>query len=408
MGRLSQERDKKVKMKPYLIVPKLIEQPTWGGAYISEMKNFHNPEIVSRKIGQSYELFEHSTIWMGETTANDTVPIEFGYAMDPDKVVRLGSFDRTMSLESIILKDAKRTLGENPLRKFGPKIATLIKLTQAKGNSYQLHVRPEDENDRWIPKPESWYFFGKGKLTLGVKKGIDWNAYKQTCEDIDVHAKELSLKVREKKMDVSQARKQLETYVKTKNPEQFVNVLYVDDGDIVDPSAGGIHHSWEEGPELPLGNILYEVQRNSYDPVATIRNYDKGKMGSDGSIREVQVEEYFTFIDRSEDANDPQRMIRKPTVLEEHQGVQLSQIFSNDTYAMQSLSFSKETEAKQEWTRCDQSFHHLFVRSGSCIVKTLDGSVSITRGFSAFIPAGVGSYVIKSTSGSEILKTYIA
>ncbi|MBI5151279.1 MAG: hypothetical protein HZA34_01765 [Candidatus Pacebacteria bacterium] len=397
-----------MRIKPYLIVPKVIEQPTWGGSYISEMKNLHNAEIISRKIGQSYELFEHSTVWEGETTDNDNMPLEFGYAMDTDKVVRLGSFDRTMSLESLVLHDAKGTLGEIPLKKFGPKIATLIKLTQAKGNSYQLHVRPEDKNDRWIPKPESWYYFGKGKITLGVKKDIDWDAYKKTCEDIDARAKELSCQVHGKRMDVSEAKKQLETYVKAKNPEQFVNLLYVNDGDIVDPSNGGIHHSWEEGPELPLGNILYEVQLNSYDPVSTIRNYDKGKMGNDGSIREVQVEDYFAFIDRSEDANNPQRMIRRPTVIEEHQGVRLSQIFSNDAYAMQGFSFSKKTEAKQEWTRCGQSFHHLFVRSGSCTVKTLDGPLFVTRGFSVFVPAGVGSYVIESTPGSEILKTYIA
>ena len=57
------------------------------------------------------------------------------------------------------------------------KIGLLIKFTQAKCNSYQLHIRKKLANVKWRPKPESWFFFEPGIITLGLKSGEDIRNY---------------------------------------------------------------------------------------------------------------------------------------------------------------------------------------------------------------------------------------
>ena len=43
--------------KPYLCVPQLIEQSTWGGGYILEQKGWgKDTRFTGKKFGQSYEL----------------------------------------------------------------------------------------------------------------------------------------------------------------------------------------------------------------------------------------------------------------------------------------------------------------------------------------------------------------
>ena len=49
--------------KIYLIIPKLIEQPTWGGDYILNFKNWQNQDVFKGlKIGQSYELYSETKL----------------------------------------------------------------------------------------------------------------------------------------------------------------------------------------------------------------------------------------------------------------------------------------------------------------------------------------------------------
>ena len=48
-----------LKRKPYLVVPKFIEQPTWGGNYITTLKSWENvPFLTEKKIGNTnlYQL----------------------------------------------------------------------------------------------------------------------------------------------------------------------------------------------------------------------------------------------------------------------------------------------------------------------------------------------------------------
>lgn len=390
-----------MKIRPYIIVPNLIEQPTWGGTYIAEYKRIAEGICNGKLIGQSYELYEYSRLSSKLSTV-DQPSVELGDPNDPQHADLIAVDDTVYSINDLIRYAPEQVLGDRYVQKFGAKMQTLIKLTQAKGNSYQLHV--EKPIDRWIPKPESWYYFEPGVITLGVKKDADYEEYKQVCLAVNEIAVRLSKKVVDGELPVEDARRQLRDYIKHHNPEQFVNVLTVKPDQAIDLSACGIHHSWEEDEAVaPLGNIVYEVQENAYDDQSTIRSFDKGKMKDDGSVRELQIDDYFKYINRSTEANDPQSHLIETNVVSKSEDSVVEDIFTSDKYLMQKVTFSNTYSEET-----DGSFHHLFVKSGDVQIHTQDTSITVTQGYSAFIPAAVGEYTIKTTDlSATILKTYI-
>ncbi len=56
------------------------------------------------------------------------------------------------------------------------------------------------------------------------------------------------------------------------------------------------------------------------------------------------------------------------------------------------------------------TFHHIFVKDGAIELSTTDGELILTKGYSAFIPAKVGTYQLKTTTEAgeaTILRTYL-
>lgn len=349
--------------KPYLIVPYLIEQPTWGGEYICEKKGWlHKPHLEGKKIGQSYELYDRSLLSTTITSTNDPL---FG-------------------------PEVKDTIS---ISEFAEERAfPLIKFTQAKGNSFQLHVKPLTDDSRWKQKAESWYYFENGKITFGIKKGIDISKYKDACIAINNTMKRLSAMVVKKELTMEKAKKEAEVFIKNQNPWQYVNVCEVKKGDIVDLSGGGLHHSWEEDVvNYPMGNILYEVQQDVMDPICTIRSFDQGKFKNDGTIREIHIDDYFKYIDIDEKRNT--------LVVEKNEsGV----LFDTNYYSLSLLSL--QDKKKLEST---SSFHHLFVQEGKITVGDAFGNVVVVgQGHSCFIPKGL-VYEIDPSIKSEVLLTFL-
>jgi hypothetical protein len=166
-----------IPIQPYILIPNLIEQSTWGGSYICSKKRLNLPDIAIKKFGQSYELYEDSNVTMNFDTRHHPV-IELGNSDNPKQYIRIGGTNDTVyALSDIIRQNPLQVLGISPLRKHGQTIQLLIKFTQAKSNSYQLHVKKEDPLYAWKPKPESWYFFEPGLVTLGIRNLDDVPAY---------------------------------------------------------------------------------------------------------------------------------------------------------------------------------------------------------------------------------------
>lgn len=375
--------------RPYLVLSKLIEQPTWGGTYIVNYKNITDPELKQKKFGQSYELYGKSVF----SLATDTADTQFTQSLvDYNKSGSLPAPEDYISLESLISADPKGVLGPSVNSLSMP---LLLKFTQALGNSFQIHVRKKDQNNRWKPKPESWYYLEDGIVTFGIKKGADLSTYKAVCVAIDQKTTELSSRVMQNTLSHKEAVEQLKEFIKSQNPWKFVNVHKVKKHTIVDLSAGGIHHSWEEDPvSCPGGNILYEVQLDVTDDESTIRSFDKGKMQKDGTVRTIHIDDYFTYLDTQPENNDLTLATQKRSG---------QSLFQTPYYSLDTINLTKEVVSENT-----TSFVHLFVVEGEVEVETADHTIEVGKGHSCFIPFGVRSYSLTPLQPTtSVLKTYI-
>jgi len=399
---------------PYIIVPNLIPQPTWGGEYIAHLKGISNSQnnqsapLIDNldKLGQSYELFSDTKL-STKCTTKDSSTIEIGNAKDPLQTqVHTSADDHPFNINQLITTNPQQVLGSKVLKHHGNKIDTLIKLTQAQENSYQLHVSQKVGD--WVAKPESWYFLEPGLITLGVKPNINWKDYQSACQQIDQEAHTISGLIVNGQLSLSAGTHRLSQFIKFHNPRNFVNRLSVPKNCAVNLSTGGVHHSWEsDSTTLPHGNIVYELQQNVFDPVSTIRAFDQGKIKPDGSVRDLNIEDYFNHIDHSSPANIPQNHISTKKVLKHTSTYTIRQIFDTKNYRLQQLTFSKSIS--NLYTTTSNSYHHLFVRSGNISLFVNNHHWTLTSGFSIFIPASVGNYLIKpyQSKTATVLKTYL-
>lgn len=368
--------------RPYLVIPKLIKQPTWGGDYILQTKRWDTkPELAGVKIGQSYELFGQSKFRLDLTTTEDEKFIpEVGYA-DKDET-------DSFPLQPGTQYDGLSAITAQP-------VPILIKFTQALGNSFQLHVPPGTVTGRWKPKPETWFYFEDGKATCGLVANVDVSRYKQCCEEISAKMTQLSSQIVAGTISIEAGVSQARDFITSQNPWQYVNTIHPKKDAVVDMSSGGIHHSWEEDRQsYPLGNVLYEVQLDAMDPVSTIRCFDQGKIKSDGSIRPIQIDDYFEHLDTTPAHNTPDRNVTYPTG---------NTLCSTPYYSLERLTVTEPLHA-----HTTKSFVHFFVRSGVLKVAAADGSVTVGTGHSCFVPQEVGDYQLESVgSACTVLKTFI-
>ena len=370
--------------RPYLVLPKFIEQPTWGGNYIVEMKNLvNNPSLKSKKIGQSYELFSGSKL-LTKITDSDKQNV----------VPELGTAESTAITNNVPYKKGVDYINLPNVTELYKKIM-LIKITQALGNSFQLHIKTATKDKKWRPKPESWYYLENGLLTFGIKKDINIHNYQQACRLIELIMNLLSKQVKSKKISINTAREKMLLGIKKINPWQYVNLHQIKKGSLIDLSSGGIHHSWEEDRnKYPMGNVLYEIQKDVMDPISTIRAFDQGKISNNGTIREIHINDYFKYLD-----TNPQHNNIINATLHEKDG----QLLSTPYYCLNKLIINKNYV---DLTK--KSFVHLFVLSGKASITSEDGAVIVSKGYSCFIPEIVGKYTIKPLSNNLIiLKAFI-
>lgn len=357
--------------KPYLIIPELIEQPTWGGNYIVNIKQLRQPFLENKKIGQSYELYGQSKLLM-----NINNPRDPKFSIDSNRFKK--------NIDFVVLQEEL----EQPMK-------VLIKLTQALGNSFQLHIKPEKANDRWRSKAESWYYLQDGLATLGIQPNCDLRRYREVCLLIEKKMQELSQQIIEKKVNLATAKLISQKYIQELNPWQFVNLVKINKNSLVDLSACGIHHSWEENhQQIPDGNIVYEVQQDVSDDASSLRSFDKGKFKNDGNIRPVYIADYFRNLDPNPESNLPENLIKQPTG---------ENLVTNTNYCLDIMQINTKRTIENKNT-----FQHLFVKEGEIEVAAPDGKVILPSGFSCFIPSNLHQYeVICRSSSAIILKTYI-
>lgn len=370
----------KLQKKPYLIAPKLYEQPTWGGSLIGEHKGWQDrPDVKGKKIGQSYELYDGTQI----VEMTDSSLPEFG----PEGAVT------GYSLAQLARGNEKNIFGPNVVDAQKERLL-LIKFTQAMGNSFQLHVRMDRETARWKAKPESWYFLKAGAVTLGVNKDTKVADYKACCVWIDAYMHELSDQVQKGTLSLSDAKAKAGAFITKENPHQYVNFHIVPEHTLVDLSGGELHHSWQEYEPQPWGNYVYEVQRDVKDDYCTLRSFDQGKFKDDGTVRTLTIEDYFANINPDPAYNELSGHLITPTG---------ENLMKSDFYSLDELHLSTKREMN-----VGGSYDHLWVREGTVEVVGPGGAVTLTAGHSAFVPWDVATYSIVPISAKAVLlRTYV-
>ena len=354
----------------------LIEQPSWGGRYIIDQKGLSDaPEWAGKKVGQSYELAKESKL------------------IDP-------STGAVSALKDLIATDAEGLLGAKVVAKFGTDLSLLIKLTQAKGNSFQVHLPEGKTLGHWLPKPEAWFYLGPGLFTFGMKKGTSFEAFSQVLRSIDDEMHRLSHEVKEGTRAIDDARAQAKDRIDGLNPYAYVNVIEAETDDVIDLTAGGIHHSWEEDSErFPEGNLVYEVQVDVQDEYCSMRGFDKGKFLDDGSLRATHVHDYLATIENDDEHNELSRHIGKPKIISKADDATIESLFRTPYFNTDRITLNGGHVPQS----LADGFHHLFVHAGSCRI----GQQTLKQGESYIVPAALDEYAIVAVDSAILFKTYL-
>ncbi len=363
---------------PWQVQDELIEQPSWGGQYIIDLKGLaDDPQWKGKKVGQSYEMAKASKL------------------IDPDG-------GAVTPLADLIEAGPAGFLGQKVLDRHGPDLSLLIKLTQAKGNSFQVHLPEGRSLGHWVPKPEAWFYLAPGLYTFGLKAGTDFEAYSRVLHTLDDDMGRLSREVKSGRFSVEEARAQAQQRIQTLDPFAYVNTVEAQTDDVIDLTAGGIHHSWEQDDaRFPDGNLVYEVQVDVPDDKCSMRGFDKGKFLDDGGLRPTHVADYLATIVPDPAHNELSRHVRKPEVVEEANGSKTESLFRTAHFNTDRLTVTAGATLPQSLA---DGFHHLFVHSGTPTI----GGKTLSQGRSYVLPASVGEYTIEAGSkDAVILKTYL-
>ena len=140
------------------------------------------------------------------------------------------------------------------------------------------------------------------------------------------------------------------------------------------------------------------------DDVSTFRSFDKGKMSPDGSVRSVQLKEYFDVIDRSPATNNPAPHLRQPKSLARTADYALDLLLDTQYYKLDKLTFSG---AAGIFSATPARYKHLFVKSGKIEVVAGITVVTVSAGHSCFVPAAAGTYEVRNmAAATEVLISY--
>ena len=363
---------------PWRVQDELIEQPSWGGRYIIDLKGLSDDaQWQGKKVGQSYEMSKAARL------------------IDP-------ADGGVHALADLIAQNAESLLGQPVLDAFGPDLSLLIKLTQAKGNSFQVHLPEGKTLGHWQPKPEAWFYLAPGLYTFGLKAGTDAAAYSRVLHSIDEEMHRLSEEIKNGRRTVDDARAQAHQRIQTLDPYAYVNLVEAETDDVIDLTAGGIHHSWEQDDaRFPDGNLVYEVQLDVPDELCSMRGFDKGKFLDDGGTRPTHVADYLATIEPDPLHNELHRHIRKPQVMEDLGDAKTEMLFHTPYFNLDRLTVAPGYGLGQSLAG---GFHHLFMHQGAARV----GDATLAQGRSYVIPAVMGEYtLVAAAAQTVILKTYL-
>ena len=288
----------------------------------NRLKNEYNKVSYLNNIAESWEL----------TVRPDGMNIIDG-----------GEFDG-LTMEEYINKNGFSVVTDKEMDRF----PLLIKFIDAEDN-LSIQVHPDDEygmkTANSLGKTEMWYIIDAkpgAKLVYGLKEGCTIEMLKNAIDNNTV--------------------------------EDMLNYVPVKKGDVFFIPSGLVH-------AIGAGILLAEIQQNSN---ITYRVYDYNRVGKDGKLRELHVNDALNVIvNRSENEIDK---IRFSTNVKNDTTLASCEYFTVDKYTLNG-EIKLNTDKK--------SFNSVLCLDG-CGTLEFNGEIfSITKGDSYFIPANSGDYSIK-------------
>ncbi len=267
---------------------------------------------------------------------------------DGPSVIAEGEF-KGMTLKEYIDREGGKVLGTNCDR-FG-QFPILVKLIDAQ-DRLSVQVHPDNayalKNEGEYGKTEMWYVVENepgASLYYGFKQAITKEEFR--------------------------ARIQNNTLL------EVLNEVPVHPGDVFFIDSGTLH-------AIGAGIVIAEIQQSSN---TTYRIYDYGRTGKDGKPRELHIQKALdvTKLER------PQRSSKPQGETERFDGYRSTLLASCDYFTVSRL----EIEGKAGLTADLSSFHSLLCLSGEAELVCEDGTrLSLRKGTSVFVPAGMGAYTV--------------
>ncbi len=254
---------------------------------------------------------------------------------------------RGRTLSDVLENEGRAYLGKN-CEKF-ESFPILIKLIDALDN-LSVQVHPDDEyalkNEGEYGKTEAWYIVDcdeGAEIIYGFKKDVTKEEFRKSIEENTLL--------------------------------EYVNRVKVKKGDIFFIEAGTLH-------AICKGILLAEVQQNSN---TTYRVYDYGRL-QNGKPRELHIEKAID-VTTTKAINADGKPLKAP---EQHEGWSETLLCSCELFTMKRL----EVEERAVVVADESSFVSLVAVEGNGVVMRGDSCITLYKGESLFIPAGMGEVEI--------------
>ena len=234
----------------------------------------------------------------------------------------------------------------------------LIKLIDARAR-LSLQVHPNDETAGTYggeAKTEAWYVLDAGpgaKVFAGLREPTNADTLRKAIE--------------------------------TGDAEDLLTALPARPGTVIYIPGGRLHAIGE-------GCLLLEVQQSSN---TTYRVYDWGRVGHDGTPRELHVEQAMQVIDW----DDTSAAFTEPRIMTQHDGNTWWDVVASPYFRLRKARLT----AAEKVLHTQDSFTVLFVTSGTVAVSLNGMEERLSPGTSCLIPAAADSYDLRPFSTSEII-----
>ena len=231
----------------------------------------------------------------------------------------------------------------------GERFPLLIKLIDAEAD-LSIQVHPDDEyaaeHTTDLGKTEMWYIADAApdaRIIYGLKK----------------------------KYSAAEVRAAIENGTL----EELMNYVPVKKGETYFIPSGMVH-------AICRGILIAEIQQNSN---ITYRVYDYNRRGADGKLRELHVDDALAVIDKIED----------PSAVRADANEELGIIAKCGYFTVYHFEKAFTMNATEE------SFVHLLCLGGETSITWNGGVMSIAKGESVYVPAGMGEFSV--SEGADIV-----